>query len=61
MPNRRRGGGGGLNKGVGVGFFENALPRAGVLKRGGGVIDDVYCSDLVMCCQLYINCPLHLQ
>ena len=27
-------------------------------KRGGGVIDDVYCSDLVLC---YINRPLHLQ
>ena len=37
--------GGGLNKRVGVVFFENSQPGGG----GGGVIDDVYCSDLVLC------------
>ena len=32
VPNRRRG----LNKRVGVGFFENSLPRGVSLIRSGG-------------------------
>ena len=32
VPNRR----GGLNKRVGVGFYENSLPRGVCLIRGGG-------------------------
>ena len=58
VPNRR--GGGGLNKRVGVGIFENSLPRGVCLIRGGGgtflmftdLIPRTLCSVDVVCINL---------